>query len=89
MLRVTNFSGCPVCSSGVYTDPAAPISTVGSPNPAMHSCVKTGTWRDRTRFGGSVANLRSRLLETPDEALVGWPKVAALKVIAQKGGSLT
>ena len=81
-------TACPVCSTGVYSDAQAPMSNMGSVNPAKHSCVDNGTWRDRTRFGGSVARLRSRLLATPDEKLADWPRVAELKRLAVDGADL-
>ena len=86
---MANYSACPVCSIGVYTDANAPMSKSGTANPATHSCVETGTWRERTRFGGTVERLRSRLLATHDEALVAWPRVAALKERAAEHQPLT
>lgn len=81
-------SPCPVCSRGVYTDPAAPMAKAGSVNAANHSCVDNGTWRDRTRFGGSPARLRQRLLDTPARSLDAWPRVAELRRRAEKGEAL-
>lgn len=60
-------SPCPVCASGVYTQLDAPMSKMGTVNPARHSCVKNGTWKDKTRFGGSVSRLRDKLIATPED----------------------
>lgn len=85
---MTFTAGCPVCSVGVYTDPAAPMARTGSINPERHSCVDNDTWRQRNRFGGSVTRLRQRLMESPDELLAGWPRVAELKARALDGQKL-
>ena len=85
---MSNFANCPVCSHGVYTDPSAPMAKAGSVNPANHSCVKTGTWKDKLRFGGSVSRLKQRLLDTSDEMLAAWPKVLELKRRAEAGEPL-
>lgn len=81
-------SGCPVCSIGVYTDTSAPMAKAGSVNPARHSCVDNDTWRQRSRFGGSLSRLRQRLLDTPEDALASWPRVAELKARAGSGADL-
>lgn len=81
-------SPCPVCSRGVYTDPAAPMAKAGSVNAANHSCIDNDTWRQRSRFGGSVARLRQQLVDTPDELLTAWPGVAELKARAVAGRPL-
>ena len=79
---------CPVCSHGVYSDPAAPMARRGTDNPARHSCVDNGTWKDRTRFGGSTSALKQRLREVADESLQGWPRVLELKRLVERGEPL-
>ncbi len=79
---------CPVCSTGVYSDPDAPMATRGTDNPQRHSCVDNGTWKARTRFGGSPSRLMQKLRDTPTDRLAGWPRVLQLKVLVDAGQPL-
>lgn len=80
---------CPVCSRGVYTDLDAPMAKRGTDNPARHSCVDNGTWRDRRRFGGDPSRLRERLRAADASVLERWPRVAELQRRVEAGEPLT
>lgn len=69
---------CPVCPS-IFSDPDAPIVTIGKPNALAHRCDRTKSYALNTTYGRSDAAMDTRLATLSDADLAGWPRVLEMK----------
>jgi len=69
---------CPVCSH-LYSDPTAPIVTIGTPSKTGHRCDRTKTYQLGVTYGLIAGALVKRLAQLSEEDLAGWPRVIELK----------
>jgi DNA-directed RNA polymerase subunit RPC12/RpoP len=69
---------CPVCVA-IFSDPTAPIVTIGTPSKSGHRCDRTKSFRLGARYGASDEALDNRLVELNDQALADWPRVLEMK----------
>ncbi len=69
---------CPVCPYA-FSDPTAPILTIGTPSKAGHRCDRTKSFLLGATYGANPQALDARLVNIADEELADWPRVLEMK----------
>lgn len=69
---------CPVCPH-IFSDPTAPIVTIGTPSRTGHRCDRTKSFMLGATYGASTQALDKRLAQLDDASLADWPRVLEMK----------